>query len=193
MHESRPSAHPGRWRMTTPADSPPRRTGPVVIGYDGSPGAERALAEAAAVLHPGPVLVVVAWEAGRAYEAAEWAAITLDAATPVVDLRTAAELDRAAFAAAERTAHHGAARARSLGLDAESLVVAEDASVADTLVRVASEQEAAALVIGARRHRALREAVFGSTERDVLRHAPCPVLVVRGDTEKQPRPTESPA
>src|SRR3954470_3481816 len=135
--------------MTAPRGVP-GRGGPVVIGYDGSPAAEWALAEAAAVLRPGPALVVVAWEAGRAFEAAEWAAITLDVPAPTVDLRTAAELDQAAYAAAEGTAQQGAARARSLGRPAESLVVAEDTDVADTLIRVAREQDAAALVIGSR-------------------------------------------
>jgi nucleotide-binding universal stress UspA family protein len=175
--------------VTSQPEAFPRRTGPVVIGYDGSPAAERALAEAAAVLRPGPTLVVVAWEAGRAYEAAQWQAVTLDVPVPVVDLRTAAELDRAAYAAAERAAQQGTATARALGLPAESLVVAEDADVAQTLVRVAREQDAPALVIGRRHHGALSETLLGSTERSVLDSAPCPVLVVREDGEHEtPRP-----
>jgi nucleotide-binding universal stress UspA family protein len=164
--------------MTTPPDVP-RREGPVVIGYDGSPVAERALAEAAGLLAPRRALVVVVWEAGRAYEAASWSAITLDVPVPSVDLRTAMELDQAVYEGAERTAHEGAARARSLGLAAESMVVADDMTVADTLVRVAREQDAPALVIGAHRHGAFSEVLLGSTSRDVVRHAPCPVVVVR--------------
>jgi hypothetical protein len=50
--------------MTRPRPTPTRYEGPVVIGYDGSPVADRALAEAAGLL------VVVVWEAGRAFEAA---------------------------------------------------------------------------------------------------------------------------
>lgn len=134
------------------------------------------------MLRPGPALVVVVWEAGRAFEAAEWAAETLDPPVPTVDLRTAFALDQAAYAEAERAAQQGAARARSMGLSAESLVVADDVSVADTLIRVAREQDAAALVIGARHHGAFSEALLGSTERHVVRHAPCPVVVVRDDT-----------
>ena len=158
-----------------------RRTGPVVIGYDGSRAAEEALARAAELLRVSEVLLVVVWEAGRAFEAAEWAGITLDTPVPVVDLQTAAELDQAAYASAERAAQRGAAAARSLGLDAEPLVVADDLTVAGTLLRVGRERNAPALVIGARHHGALSEAVLGSTERDVLRSAPCPVLVVRQD------------
>jgi nucleotide-binding universal stress UspA family protein len=156
-----------------------RRTGPVVIGYDGSPAAEEALAQAARVLQVGSALLVVVWEAGRAFEAAEWEGITLDTPVPVVDLRSAAELDRAAYATAERAAQRGAEAARSLGFDADPLVVADDLTVADTLVRVGNEHDARAIVIGARHHGALSEALLGSTERNVLRGAPCPVLVVR--------------
>jgi nucleotide-binding universal stress UspA family protein len=164
--------------MTTPSPAR-RRSGPVVIGYDGSPAAEQALPQAAAVLRAESALVVVVWEAGAAYESAEWAAITLDTPAPVVDLRTAADLDQAAYAAAERAAQHGAATVRSWGLPAAPLVVADDVSVADTLVRVSRERDAAVLVIGARHHSAIGEALLGSTERDVVRSAPCPVLVVR--------------
>jgi nucleotide-binding universal stress UspA family protein len=142
-----------------------RRTGPVVIGYDGSPAAEDALAQAASVLRVDSVLLVVVWEAGRAFEAAEWAGITLDTPVPVVDLRTAADLDRATYVAAERAAQRGVAAARSLGLDADPLVVAGDRTVADTLVRVSRERDAPALVIGARHHGTLIEALRGSTER----------------------------
>ncbi|WP_091321921.1 universal stress protein [Geodermatophilus ruber] len=164
--------------MTAPPEVP-RRTGPVVIGYDGTPVAERALAEAACLLASRPALVVVVWEAGRAFEAATWSAMTLDVPVPTVDLRTAFELDQAAYEAAERMARQGAGRARAMGLEAESLVVADEVSVADTLVRVAREQDAPALAIGAHAHGALSEVLLGSTSRDVLRHAPCPVLVVR--------------
>jgi nucleotide-binding universal stress UspA family protein len=159
----------------------------VVIGYDGSSAAERAVAEAAALLGPRATLVVVVWEAGRAFEAAEWAALTLDVPAPTVDLRTAFELDQAAYAAAERTAQQGAGLARSLGLPAESLVVADDVSIADTLIRVAGEQDAPAVVIGAHNHGVLSEVLLGGTSRDVVRRAPCPVVVVREDADRNRR------
>jgi nucleotide-binding universal stress UspA family protein len=173
--------------MSAPLDAVRRRRGPVVIGYDGSPAAERALAEAAALLGPRPALVVVVWEAGRAFEAAEWAALTLDTPAPTVDLRTAIELDQAAYAMAERTAHQGAALARSLGLPAESLVVADDVGIADTLIRVAEERDAPAVVVGAHRHGALSEVLLGSTSRDVVRNASCPAVVVREDADRTER------
>ena len=163
----------------------------MVIGYDGSQAAERAVAEAASLLAPRATLVVVVWEAGRAFEAAEWAALTLDVPAPTVDLRTALELDQAVYAAAERTAQQGAGLARSMGLQAESLVVADEETVADTLIRIARERNAPALVVGAHRHGALSEVLLGSTSRDVVRHAPCPAVVVREDGDRNRRKSDS--
>jgi nucleotide-binding universal stress UspA family protein len=167
--------------MSTPPAAP-QRTGAVVIGYDGSPVAGRALAEAAGLLAPHPVVVVVVWEAGRAFEAA-WP--VGEVPVPILDVRTAIELEQEAYADAERTARQGAGLAGSMGLPAESLVVADDLSVADTLVRVARERDARALVVGAHRHGALSEVLLGSTARDVVRHAPCPVVVVREDADSR--------
>jgi nucleotide-binding universal stress UspA family protein len=174
--------------MSTPPAAPERK-GPVVIGYDGSPVADRALAEAAALLAPRTALVVVVWEAGRAFEAA-WP-VGLEVPVPVIDLRTALELEQVAYESAERTAQQGAGLAMSMGLQAESLVVADDVSIADTLIRVARERDAPAVVVGAHRHGALSEVLLGSTSRDVVRHAPCPAIVVREDADRNGRESGS--
>jgi nucleotide-binding universal stress UspA family protein len=166
--------------MSTPPTAA-QHTGPAVIGYDGTPVADRALAETAGLLAPRPALVVVVWEPDRVFEAA-WPATEVPVAT--VDLRTALELVEEAYASAERTARQGAGLARSMGLEAESLVVADDVTVADTLIRVAEEKDAPAVVVGAHRHGALSEVLLGSTSRDVVRRAPCPAIVVREPRDK---------
>jgi nucleotide-binding universal stress UspA family protein len=74
-----------------------------------------------------------------------------------------------------------------MGLQAESLVVADDMSIAETLVRVAGEQDAPAVVIGAHNHGVLGEVLLGSTSRDVVRRAPCPAVVVRDDADPDRR------
>ena len=161
--------------MSTPPTAP-RRTGPVVIGYDGSAVADRALAEAAGLLAPRTALVVTVWEAGRAFESA-WP-VSIEVPVPVVDIRVALEMEQAAYETAERTAMQGAARAMSMGLQAESL---------SSPTRRASPTPSSgwrrsgmpALVIGAHRHGALSEVLLGSTSRDIVRHAPCPAIVVR--------------
>jgi nucleotide-binding universal stress UspA family protein len=170
--------------MSTPSTAP-ERTGPVVIGYDGSAVADRALAETAGLLAPHPALVVVVWEAGRAFESA-WP-VGLEVPVPVIDVRAALELEQAVYEAAERMARQGAGLAISMGLQADSLVVADEVSIADTLIRVARERDAPALVVGAHRHGALSEVLLGSTSRDVVRHAPCPAIVVREDLERDRR------
>ncbi|MCW2740823.1 MAG: hypothetical protein JWR45_1245 [Blastococcus sp.] len=174
--------------MSTPPTAP-RRTGPVVIGYDGSPVAERALAEAAGLLSPRSALVVTVWEAGRAFEAA-WP-VGPEVPVPAVDIQVALELEEAAYESAERTARQGAGLAMSMGLQAESLVVAAEETVADTLIRIARERNAPALVVGAHRHGALSEVLLGSTSRDVVRHASCPAVVVREDGDRNRRASDS--
>ena len=152
-------------------------SGPIVIGYDGSPAAEHALREAAQLLGPRPALVVVVWEAGAAYEMAEVPSADLVPAT--IDFRSAVELDQAIQERTQRLAQHGADIAREAGFEAEGLAVADELTVADTLVRVAKERDAQALVVGAHGHSALVERVLGTTSQSVVRHAPCPVIVDR--------------
>jgi nucleotide-binding universal stress UspA family protein len=118
------------------------------------------------------------WEAGAAY-----ADVTDATELPVIDIRTAPDLDAAMYDAARLTAQEGAEHARRVNIDAEALAVADEATVAETLVRVASERDARAIVVGSHGHRALRERLFGTTTQSVIKDAPCPVVVVR-DQEK---------
>ena len=166
-----------------PGDSRPARrgtlkgavhSGPILIGYDGSPASDHALREAAALLGPRSALVVVVWEAGAAYATLEGPEIP---AAPI-DLRTAALTDQALYEGARQTAHLGARLAAELGFEAESLTVADDVTVAKTLVRLARERDAQAIVVGAHGHSRLEKLFLGSTSRQVLEHTHCPVLVV---------------
>jgi nucleotide-binding universal stress UspA family protein len=50
----------------------------------------------------------------------------------------------------------------------------------EQLLRLAREEGAQLIVVGARGHSALERMLFGSTSRQLVREAPCPVLVVRG-------------
>jgi nucleotide-binding universal stress UspA family protein len=152
-------------------------SGPVILGFDGTPASERALREAAALFAPRRALVVVVWEPGRAFEAATLPVKALELPRSALNMHTAFESERAAYDAAQRLADHGAALARQAGLEAEGLAVADDVSVADSLVRVARELDGQAVVIGARGHREVRRLVLGSTLTGLLREAPCPVLV----------------
>jgi nucleotide-binding universal stress UspA family protein len=157
------------------------RSGPVVIAFDASATAIRALRVAAELLAPRSALVVVVWEAGAAYDLATIPSAGLELPPVQLDLRAAAEFDQALYANAEQLAQHGAAVASSLGMPSEGLAVADELTVVDTLLRVVVDVDAAAVVVGRHGHSALHDVLVGSTAKELLRRAPCPVLVVQRD------------
>ncbi len=153
------------------------RSGPVLIGYDGSRPAEHALREAAALLSQRSALVVVVIKPGLAFELIELPASTIGLPPAPIDIRTALEVERKLSEAAQEGAQRAAALARELGLDAEPLVVADEPeiTVAETLLRLARERNSRALVVGAHAH----GPIVGTTLRSILRDATCPVLAAR--------------
>jgi nucleotide-binding universal stress UspA family protein len=153
---------------------------PVLIGYDGSPSSEHAISEAATLLGPRPALVVVVWKQGIGFEMLELPVASIGLPPAPIDIRTALEIDEAFQERAQRLAQQGAGLASKAGFDAEGLAVADDIdiAVAETLCRVAKERNAQAIVVGAHGHGRL-DVILGTTTRDVIRQAPCPVVVVR--------------
>ena len=113
---------------------------PVLIGYDGSDTARRAVREAAELFSSRPALVVTVWEPGLLYEASAMAADPTGLGPEPVDPAAAREVDDASKAHAARVAEEGAALAKSLGLQAAALATADEGNVADGIVeRPASE------------------------------------------------------
>lgn len=153
----------------------------VLIGYDGTRAAEHALRETAGLLGGHTALIVVIWKTGLAFELIELPTSSVGLPPAPLDVRTALEADQALYEGARRAAERAAQLARTLGLDAEPLVVAEDpeTEVAETLVQIARERDADAIAIGAHS----RSGLLGSTCRAVIKTAPCPVLVVRSPVE----------
>jgi nucleotide-binding universal stress UspA family protein len=154
-------------------------SGPVIVGFDGTQAAEQALRESAALLAPCAALVVVVWEPGRAFELMTLPSLALESAGSTLDIRAAFEAEADAYETAERLAEQGAAHAAALGFKAEGLTVADDLTVADTLIRIAAEKDGRALVVGSHGRRGLTAALLGSTSRGVVERASCPVLIVR--------------
>lgn len=153
------------------------RKGPVLIGYDGSAAAERALRETAELLSGREAVVVVVWKAALGFELVALPAASVGLPPSPIDVRTALDVDRSLLESASRGAERAAELARELGLDAEPLVVADDPEtpVDETLVRVARERDAQVVAVGAHRH----GPILGSITRGVVRNASCPALVVR--------------
>jgi nucleotide-binding universal stress UspA family protein len=153
---------------------------PVIFGFDGSSAAQRAVRDAAPLLGHQPALVVTVWEAGRLFEAATLPVTGLELPPTVLDLRSAIDADKEVYEAAERTARQGAHLARDAGfVDATGLAVADDLTVADTLMRVARERRSPGIVVGAHGHRKLSELLLGSTSDTLVHKADRPVVVVR--------------
>jgi nucleotide-binding universal stress UspA family protein len=149
----------------------------VIIGFDGSEVSERAIRLAATVLRPGPALVVAVHEAGVAFDAS----LGMDMQATPVDYVATTRADEAMEEGARVRAERGAELARGLGLAAEPFVALDTGGIGDTLVQLARDRQAVAIVVGAHRYRRMERMFLGSTSRQVLEHAPCPVLVVRAE------------
>ena len=167
-----------------PATSQSSPTPTVVIAFDGSDAARHAIAGAAKVIGSCHTVVVTVWEEGLAYAGPVMPAEGM-MTTPMIDPSVALEVDRSVHARADRVAHEGTGLAQSLGLDAEPLAVPDDGTIAGTIMTVARQQEAVAIVVGSRGLSGIRARLEGSTSKALLKHSPCPVLVVHEPEERR--------
>jgi len=154
---------------------------PVLIAYDGSDAARRAVREAAELFGFRRALVLTVWEPGIAYYSADLSPAGPDLSPAPVDIEGVHRIEGELRVHAERTAADGLALAKSAGLDAEAVTVADEVDVADAIVQLARERRVAAIVIGSRGLSGLRARLEGSTSRAVMKAAPCPVVVVHDD------------
>jgi nucleotide-binding universal stress UspA family protein len=95
---------------------------------------------------------------------------------------TAAARDHARKVQAERDALGevtGSLRADGVEADARTLVIGHPTTVAEAVLGVARELDAACLVIGIRRRSPVGKIVLGSDAQDLLLGADCPVLAVK--------------
>jgi nucleotide-binding universal stress UspA family protein len=146
---------------------PPRRTGPVVVGVDGSPAGDAALELAAEIaMSSGAWLLAVhAWSDVQ-MEAAG-AARRAEADVDVLADRAAQELDARVTAVRQR----------------HSDLPVEQENVTDTALRalLARADVARAVVVAQRASLPPQRGVLvlGSTSRGLVEFAPCPVVVAR--------------
>jgi nucleotide-binding universal stress UspA family protein len=147
-------------------DPAPADHGSIVVGHDGSRGADRALAEALVLAQAlsAPVVVVRAWSLVTAPRPADW---KFGYVTGFEE-----------YAEAVRLALIGDARAR---VEAFPEVPVEfravHAAPAKSLVEIS--QDARMLVVGARGLGGLAGMLLGSVSDQCVRHAACPVLVAK--------------
>jgi len=146
--------------------------GLVVIGYDGSHDAQRAIDLAGGALRADAALVVTVWSIPMT---ATQPGVPFGAPTPPIE----AELQRFEQAA-RRVAEEGAARARQAGLSAEARVArgTTPAEIATVLCDLAEDRGATLVVVGRRGQSRLKEVVLGSVSNAAVHDGRCPVLVV---------------
>jgi nucleotide-binding universal stress UspA family protein len=140
---------------------------PLLICYDGSPDARRAIAAAAELLAPRHAIVL---NIEPVLTTSESFAL-MSAPVPgdeFEELNISASLERAG---------EGADRAREAGFTAEPRAELAEPTW-QGIVDVADEVDASVIVIGSRGHTGIREHVEGSLSHQVAEHAGRPVLVV---------------
>jgi nucleotide-binding universal stress UspA family protein len=143
----------------------------IVVGTDGSPLAEPTVARAAwLAAHNDSDLVIVC-----AYSALSRRQEARNVATVGGDSRIGQVLGRAAANDALSSAT-SIARENGATLSASLLV---DGEPAQALLDVADERDADLVVVGARHDVSLAERLLGTVATEVVRRAPCEVLIVR--------------
>lgn len=145
--------------------NPPVGQGPILICYDGSAGAQHAIAVAGTLL------------AGQRAVVLDVGPLDLVADTYAAGGSGAADVNRAVFDGTLAQAEAGAALARQAGFDAEPRAEVE-APTWRGILQVADEIDAALIVLGSEGRTGLSELLEGSVSHDVAEHARRPVLVV---------------
>jgi nucleotide-binding universal stress UspA family protein len=126
--------------------------GPIVVGTDGSVGAERAVDRAGEL------------------------AVMLDVPVHVITVLQSAGEAKAADAAAEQLVTASRDRLEARGTKVQTHIRA--GSAPQELIKVAAEEQAQMIVVGNRGMSGARR-VLGSVPNDVSHYAPCDVLIVR--------------
>ncbi|MEA2256845.1 MAG: hypothetical protein QOG35_2890 [Solirubrobacteraceae bacterium] len=142
----------------------------VVVGYDGTEHAERALDVTAALFPGARAIVVTVWK--PILEAI--LAVSLGPAPVISDPADADERQRRA---AEDLARQGARRAAAAGLQAEPVAVRAKDPIWEVIESVARDHDAAVVTCG-RGKGATRIELLGSVAAGLVAHADRPVLVV---------------
>jgi nucleotide-binding universal stress UspA family protein len=140
--------------------------GEIVLGYDGSDGAQAAVPHATAIAAAFGVPLVIVFAYGQ---------------NPVGGVT--GDVRRAVEEFGERLT--GEARAAALATDPGVEVELEmiDARPVDGLVEVVHRRDARLLVVGGNGHGSLVGSLLGSSTYKMLHHSPVPVLVVQPPDE----------
>lgn len=158
--------------MATTRDT--RASHPVLLCFDGSDDAAKAIAEAGALLRSGSAVALTVWEPCATWEPYDPATILT---APVSKLASGVlELDEIAQAAAAQTVAEGVSLAVAAGFTAQGRTV--DGKPWRAICDVAEEIDASTIVLGARGLSRVESVLLGSVSSAVAVHAKRPVLIV---------------
>ena len=142
--------------------------GPLILCYDGSADAERAIRTAPTLVGRGRAARVL-----YAYKPTER---SLGVAQGITGGRVDAPVHGEADA--QEIVDRGVAVARDAGFEAEPLLVVAERRTAELIAETAEELDAPAIVMGQRGMSGLKSAVLGSVSRDVVNAYHRPVVLV---------------
>ena len=145
---------------------------PLLLCYDGSPDSIEAIEVAGELIGGGPALVIHVWLPPSALMLAARIVADSHPLAPAI-----AEFDEAAHKEAERIAAEGAEAASRVGFEAAPLTERAGHGVWRTIVKVADERDARAVIVGSHGRSAAASAVLGSVSHGVVNHCRRPVLV----------------
>jgi nucleotide-binding universal stress UspA family protein len=133
---------------------------PILLCYDGSDDAFRAI-EFAGSLFPGRSAVVLS----------VWEHYSLLSGVPRVD-------DTLVQEATEQMAADGCERAQTAGLEATAVAVKAEHGVADAIIDAAEQHDVSLIVMGTRGNTGIRSLLLGSVSHDVAHRAHRALLIV---------------
>ncbi len=154
-------------------------TGPVLICFDGSADAERAVTAAARLLGPAVATVLTVWEPIAVWEPYDPGAI-LSAAVAKLGEKDLG-LDEIARELAQEKLDQGVALARAAGFQPTPRLT--EGKPWQRICHVAHELDASVIVLGARGLSRVQSALMGGVSSTVLIHAKRPVLVIPAQDE----------
>ena len=140
----------------------------ILVATDGSPAANAALEEALALaLETGSAIAVIT----------VWRALQGDFGLAYPSTAVLADILDAERTHAETTLRVAAERAGETGVPIVTRLATGDP--AETICAYAAEIGARFIAVGTRGHGTVASLLLGSVSQAVMRHAPCPVLVIR--------------
>lgn len=148
----------------------------ILVSYDGSADAQAAIDHAAKLMPGADVTVLTVWEPlldSLLRSGAMGAGLGMGGFTG-----DAVAVDEEMHAAALARATEGAQRATAAGLVATPRCAIRNAGLAHTILAVAAQVDAGAIVMGTRGLSGAKSFLLGSVSHSVVQHADCPVLVV---------------